>query len=415
LATLLLHVDGAAGIAGDMALGALVDLGVPVERLRDGLRALPVEGWTLEVERVVKGGLAATRARVRVHGEEEHPHHHEHHHAPHGHDHGHGRTWPEIARLIESSSLPQRVRERSLAAYRRVCEAEAKLHGVALADVHLHELGAVDALVDICGASLGLDLLGSPTVSASPPDLGGGTVRTEHGLLPVPAPATLEILRGYETRTSGLQLELTTPTGAALLSTWTTSFGPAPSMRTQAVGYGAGTRDLADRPNVVRFTLGEPLEASSGIETSAQDLLVVEADIDDADPQLLAAFCERARELGARDAMLQPLLMKKGRPGTRVTVLAPAARRDAIVEALFRETTTIGCRVHRVERIECEREIVPVATPWGRVRVKVARWAGRVVNRKPEHDDCLALARAASVPLKDVVAAALAASQAGRN
>jgi uncharacterized protein (TIGR00299 family) protein len=406
LATLLLHVDGAAGIAGDMALGALVDLGVPVESLREGLRGLPVSGWTLEVERVVKGGLAATRAHVHVHGEEEHPHHHEHHHAPHGH----GRTWPQIARLIEASALPQRVRDQSLSAYRRICEAEAKLHGVALDDVHLHELGAVDALVDICGACLGLELLGAPQVSASPPDLGGGTVRTEHGLLPVPAPATLDILRGYATCTSGLPLELTTPTGAALLATWTGSFGPPPPMRLRALGYGAGTRDLADRPNVVRFTLGESVELQASGGDAATTLLVVEADVDDADPQLLAAFCERARELGARDATLLPLVMKKGRPGTRVTVLVAEPRRDAIVEALFRETTTIGCRLHRVERVECERETVPVATPWGSVRVKIARWAGRVVNRKPEHDDCLALARAASVPLKDVVAAALAAT-----
>lgn len=396
--TTLLHVDGAAGISGDMTLGALVDVGVPVERLREGLASLRMTGWSLEASRVTKGGIAATRVHVET--GDDHDHHHAHD------DDRHGRSWPEIRTIIESSALPPRAKDAALATFRRLCEVEAALHGVSLDRVHLHEAGAVDALVDVCGACLGLDALGWPQLSASPLDLGSGTIRCRHGVLPVPAPATLRLLAGIPTRASDVGSELTTPTGAALLSTLVARWGAMPAMTVRRSGYGAGTRDLPDRANVVRFTLGEPVGAAA----EGGGHLVIEADVDDADPQVLAAFCDRARELGAHDATLAPLTMKKGRAGTRVSLPCTEAARERLIEALFRETTTIGCRIVRIEREECERAVREVSTPWGPVRVKIARHRGRTVNVKPEHDDCLGIARREGVPLKDVVAAATAAS-----
>jgi uncharacterized protein (TIGR00299 family) protein len=416
---LLLHADGAAGIAGDMTLGAIVDLGVPVERLREGLATLDVPGWSIRAERVVSHGLAATRVVVEVEGG-----HHDHvvggmdesGHAPggmnpaHTHDdHHHGRTFAEIANVIERSRLPASVRGRATDVFRKLCAAEAEVHGVAFERVHLHEAGAVDALVDICGTCLGLELLGSPELSCSPPELGSGSVNCKHGVIPIPGPATLRLLANRPVRSSTVDAELTTPTGAALLATLSTRWGSLPDMTVERIGYGAGTRTLPDRANVLRLTLGRRAQDAEA-EPGSGDHAVIEADLDDADPQLLAAFAERARALGAADVTQSPLAMKKGRSGIRLTVVAPVGARERLVDALFEETTTIGCRWHVVRREECEREVRSVATPWGPVRVKVARWKGRIVNRKPEHDDCAALAAGAGVPLKDVAEAARAAA-----
>lgn len=231
-------------------------------------------------------------------------------------------------------------------------------------------------------------------------------MRCRHGLLPVPAPATVALLRGHPVRTTGAQVELTTPTGAALLAALSGHWGTLPPMVVERAGWGAGTRDLADRPNAVRFVLGRPL----GDETrpAGGSHLVIEADLDDADPQVLAAFCAKAPTLGALDVVQQSVQMKKGRAGTRLALLCPAEARAALVDALFSETTTLGCRWHAVERAECAREIVTLGTPHGPVRAKVARWGGRVVNARPEHDDCLEAARRAGVPFKTVLAAAAA-------
>lgn len=426
-ASQLLHVDGAAGISGDMTLGALVDLGVPLPRLREGLASLRLPGWSLEARALTRGGIRATKVDVLLAGRSLPDHHHheppggEHDHG-HGHDHGHehehdhdhgqaaGRTWPELRGLIEDSALPARAKEASLAVFRRLCEVEADIHGVSLDEVHLHEAGAADALIDICGSCLGFEILGWPEISASPPDLGAGTVRCAHGLLPVPSPATLRLLQGRPSYSSGLPVELTTPTGAALLATLARTWGPLPPMIVRASGFGAGTKELRDRPNVVRFTLGDVMppegSGSAGSGSAARTHLLIETDIDDADPQLLASFCERARELGALDATMSAVLMKKGRAGTRLSLVAPEAARERLLDALFTETTTIGCRITSAERAECERELREVATPYGPVRVKLARWNGRLVNAKPEHDDCLAAARRHETTLKDVVAAA---------
>lgn len=405
----LLFIDGAAGISGDMTLGALVDLGVPVQALREGLLTLRLPGWELSASPVVKKGIRATKVHVDVDGDD---HHHAHPHGDHDHhhdDHHHGRSWPELRDVITASGLPPRAKNAALSVFRRLCEVEAEIHGVPLDEVHLHEAGAVDALIDICGACLGFELLGWPEIVAAPPDLGSGTVRCEHGLLPVPSPATLRLLEGLPAKSSGLPVELTTPTGAALLATLAARWGAMPAMTVRRSGFGAGTKDLPDRANVVRFTLGDSAEPEPAA-TDASHLLI-EADLDDADPQLLAAFCDAAREAGALDATLSPLTMKKGRAGTRLCIVATEGTRERLLELLFRETTTIGCRIARVERAECERAVRDVTTPFGPVRVKVASWRGRIVNVKPEHDDCLAAARRLGVPLKDVVASASEAAR----
>lgn len=388
-----LHVDGAAGLSGDMALGALLDLGVPERELVGGLERLGVSGWRLRVQRKTFRGLVATRATVEVDPSAEDGR------RPH-------RGLRQIEDLIEGSGLPARVRERSLAVFRRLCEAEGRVHGVPAAEAHLHEVGAVDALVDVCGACLGLEWLGVDTISCSPPDLGGGTVTCAHGVLPVPAPAVLHLLAGRPVTTSGLEVELTTPTGAALLAALAERWGTLPSMVPERTGFGAGQRELPDRANVVRFTLGH-LDPAGGPD--AADAVVVEADMDDADPQVLASFAERALELGALDVCQVPVLMKKGRGGTRLSILCTADERPALVDALFAETTTIGCRWMPVRRAACTRETVTVETAHGPVSVKLARWQGRIVNWKPEHDDCVDAARRHGVPVKVVVSAALAA------
>lgn len=397
-----LHVDGAAGLAGDMALGALVDLGVPLEVLREGLASLGLEDWELDSEPVTVNGFAATRVHVRVGGREELPpdleaEAHDHGHA-HDHDHAHGRTWPEIRALLEGAALAARVRDRALAVFRALCEAEAAVHGRSLDEVHLHEAGAVDALIDVVGTCLGLEHLGVERVTCAPPVLGSGTVRCAHGLLPVPPPAVLRLLEGRPALAGGPDVELTTPTGAALLAALSEDWNGLPPQRILGSGFGAGARRLPDRPNLARFTLGESLEPRS-----TGSVLVLEADLDDASPELVAAAAQRLRELGALDVGQLPVHGKKGRSGLRLSVLCREADREALVDALFEETPTIGCRWHRAERAECERETVEVATPYGRLPVKVARWKGRVVNRKPEHDACLAAARAHSVPLKSVL------------
>jgi uncharacterized protein (TIGR00299 family) protein len=436
-----LHVDGAAGLAGDMALGALVDLGVPVEVLREGLSRLGIEGWTLEAEKTLARGLAATRAHVLVDGREElppeldeeahvhgHSHAHEHGHAhPHDHDHDHshdpehghahshdhdhahahghahshehgddhGRTWPQLKALIEAAGFAPRVTERALAVFRALCEAEAAVHGSSLEEVHLHEAGARDALVDVVGTCLGLEHLGVERLTCSPPVLGSGTIRCAHGVLPVPPPAVARLLEGKPVAGGGPECELTTPTGAALLVALSSEWGGLPSQSVEATGYGAGARELADRANVVRFTLGE---TGAGMARAC----VIEADLDDAVPEVLAEAVERLRDAGALDVTQSPVQMKKGRAGTRLTATCRRDRLDELIDLLFEATPTIGCRWHEVNRAECESEMREFETPFGSIPVKLARWKGRIVNAKPEHEACARAARTHGVTLAKV-------------
>jgi uncharacterized protein (TIGR00299 family) protein len=388
----LAYLDCASGAAGDMLLGALVDLGLPAEALQSELAKLRLDGWHLEARKVHRAGVHATKVDVitAVHG--------------HGHGHGHGRRLGDILELIGRSGLEANVKERSSALFRRLAEAEASVHGTAPDEVHFHEVGAVDAIVDIVGGVIGLCWLGAARVVASPLNVGTGTVSMQHGVFPVPPPATARLVRGVPVYGAG-EGELLTPTGALMVTAYATSYGPLPPLKVEAVGHGAGTRDPHDRPNVLRVFVGdEPLAAPAG-----QRVLVLEAEVDDMSPQLCGPLIERLLGAGALDAYLTPVQMKKGRPGILITALAEAAAREAVEELLFRETTTLGVRRQEWDRTVLEREVVSVGTPYGPVGVKVGRRGGRVYNAQPEFEDCQRAAGAAGVPIKEVWAAALAA------
>jgi pyridinium-3,5-bisthiocarboxylic acid mononucleotide nickel chelatase len=407
------YFDCAAGAAGDMILGALVDLGLPVDTLRAELSKLALGGYRIEAGRVVRQGMAASKvdveigaARAEGHAHD-HPHEHDHQH-DHGHSHdhgakpGHGRHLGEIVRLIEGSGLESEVKQKSVELFRRLGEAEAEVHGTTVDKIHFHEVGAVDSIVDIVGSVWGLRWLGVDRFVASPINVGGGSVRIEHGLYPVPPPATARLLRGIPVFGDG-QVERCTPTGALLVTGHVTSYGSLPPMTLSRVGHGAGTRDTADRPNVLRILVGD--DGAAG----GDRVLVLEAEIDDASPQLLGGLLEQLFELGVKDAYLTPVQMKKSRPGVLITVLAAPAQREAVEEALFRETTTLGVRRQEWDRTTLERESVSVSTPYGPVNVKVGRRGAQVYNAQPEFEDCKRAARRAGVPVKEVIAAAIVA------
>jgi uncharacterized protein (TIGR00299 family) protein len=386
----LLHLEPIGGIAGDMFLAAALDLGVPRAALDRALATLGVPGFRLRVAPAADGELRGLHLDVVV--EEPQPHH---------------RALSEILALVERSGLAPRAKEAAAAIFRRIGDAEARVHGVSVEEVHFHEVGAVDSIVDVCGAAIALDLLGWPRVVAAPPELGQGFVKTAHGRLPVPPPAVLEILRGVPLRPGGPPGEAVTPTGAALLAVLA-DVGDAPAFAPERIGIGVGTARWPDRPNVLRMTLGAAFHASTGPAPADHAVYLLEANLDDCPGQLVARAIEVALELGALDAWATPCTMKKGRPGLVLSALAPAARRDAVARAFAAETTTLGVRLRPVERLELERELVAVETAYGPVRVKVGRLGGETLGAHPEYDDCLARARERGVAVREVAAAALA-------
>jgi uncharacterized protein (TIGR00299 family) protein len=389
------YLDCASGAAGDMLLGALVDLGLPVAALQGELAKLRLDGWHLEARKVHRAGLHATKVDVVTDGH------------GHGHGHGHGtghRGLGDILQLIDRSTLDAHVKERAAALFRRLGETEAAVHGTGVEEVHFHEVGAVDAIVDIVGGVIGLSWLRAARIVASPLNVGTGTVTMEHGVFPVPPPATARLVQGVPVYGAG-EGELLTPTGALLVTAHSSAYGPLPPLKLEAVGHGAGTRDPHDRPNVLRIFVGEEQPAPA----AAPPVLVLEAEVDDMSPQLCGPLIERLLGAGALDAYLTPIQMKKGRPGVLITVLAEPAAREAVEELLFRETTTLGVRRQEWDRTVLEREVVPVRTAYGPVGVKVGRRGGSVYNAQPEFEDCQRAAAAAGVPIKEVWAAALAA------
>ncbi len=393
MADTLLLLEPIGGVAGDMFLAAALDLGVDRGELGAQLATLGLPGWRLEVTRVQVGGIAAAHVEVRVEGR------------PAGE-----RRLADLLAVVEHSGLSERARAAAGAIFQRLARAEARVHGVAVEEVHFHEVGAVDSIVDVCGAAVALELLGWPRAVAAPPELGSGFVTTAHGLLPVPPPAVLELLLGLPVRPGGPPGEAVTPTGAALLA-GLFEVGPLPPHRPTRVGYGAGTARWPDRPNVLRLTLGEvdPPAAAPG-----EALVVVECNLDDASGQLAARAIEAALEAGALDAWAAPLTMKKGRPGLLLGALCEPARRDAVARTFLTETTSLGVRFTAVERQALQRQLVPVETRYGTVCVKVARLDGRVVNAQPEYDDCLARATERGVPVKEVLAEAASAWRAAQ-
>ncbi|QRK09957.1 nickel pincer cofactor biosynthesis protein LarC [Archangium violaceum] len=386
----VLYLEPVGGIAGDMFLAAGVDLGVSPEAIEQALGGLKVPGWRLAVSRAVRHAISGTHLDVVLDEREAHPH----------------RAYSDIRQLIEAApTLSPRAKERALAVFRAIGEAEAKVHGVSIDAIHFHEVGAVDSIVDICGAAVVLDLLGDPEVYAAPPPLGSGTIRVAHGNMPIPVPATLELLKDVPVRFEGVG-ELTTPTGAALLKVLARIGQPPPDFIVERIGYGVGTKDFRDRPNVLRASMGRA-------EARAEGLWVLESNLDDSTPQLLGYLLEHLLGKGALDAWVVPATMKKARPGHVLSVLVEGGAKESVMDVLLRESTTLGVRAHPVERMALERDWVEVETPWGGVRVKRGLRNGVVLNAHPEFEDCREVAEAAGVPLKQVMAAALAALGSG--
>jgi len=371
-----LYIDCIGGIAGDMLLGALLDAGAQIE--------LPIDGISLEVSRAERHGITATTVNVR--GPASPPH----------------RDWASIRAEIDALELPERARERAQETFRRLAHAEAKIHGVEPETVHFHEVGAIDAVGEVVGVALALESLGIDRVVCSPLPMGRGFVDAAHGRLPLPAPATVELLRGAPVHGVEIGLELVTPTGAALVAAVADAFGPLPRMTLQGAGYGAGTRDLEAIPNVVRVMIGT--------DTTAGAVSLIEANLDDLLPELAPDAAAACFEAGALDVWTAPAQMKRGRPGFVMSALARPDAERAVAEAMLRETSTLGVRIAHLDRIELERSSRTVEVAGEPVRVKVGRLDGRVVNLAPEHADCERAARITGTPVKTVWAQALAAA-----
>ncbi len=385
--TAIAYFDCFSGISGDMVLGALVDAGADLGAIERELRKLGLEGWTISAAKVQRGAIFATHVKV----ETQEDHHH--------------RGLSIILKRIDGANLAPRAAERARRIFTRLAEAEAKVHQVPVESVHFHEVGAVDSIVDIVGAAIGFELLGIDEFACSAMDVGSGQVKTAHGLLPVPAPATLELLRGVPTYSSGIARELVTPTGAAIATALSTGYTGMPLMTLRAAGYGAGSADNPEKPNVLRLLIGERAASTTGAQPEAP-VTVIETNIDDMSPQIYGYLAEKALAAGALDIFSTPVQMKKNRPGLLVTLLCEPENAASLIDLVFREATTIGVRTHDVRRRTLAREWVPVATPYGEVRMKISRMNGSVLNAAPEYDDCQRIAAARGVPLKQVMAAA---------
>ena len=403
-----------------MVIGALLDLGLPIEGLRGALGSLAIDYGGVSAQRVLRAGVSAWK--FRVHAEEalaghshshahadfppeggshghSHPHEHSHSHSHHGvHSH---HSLKEIAGYVGRSALSAEGKARAMDLFNRLAEAEAAIHDMPVEKVHLHEVGAVDSIIDIVGAVYGLEWLGASRVMSSPLNVGSGMVDCAHGTFPVPAPATARLLKGVPIYAGPVAKELVTPTGALIVTAYASSYGPLPPMRVDAIGYGAGTREFKGHPNVLRMFLGETAD-----EAAAERIIRIECEIDDMNPQLFGPLMDRLAAAGALDVFYAPVQMKKNRPGTLVTVIAPPERREAIAGVLFTDTTTIGVRYDEMLRDRLDREIRTIETPLGPIRFKVAGRDGRTLNAAAEFDDCARIAAERGMSIKDVQAIA---------
>lgn len=402
-----LYFDCFSGISGDMTIGALLDLGLDLQYLRDELRKLPVEGYELRASRVVRANISAIKFDVVV-GNGNHDHAHEHSHGEHHHHHHHHRA-SQILAMIRQSGLNANTKRIADAIFTKLAISEGNVHHVPPEDVEFHEVGAVDSIVDTVGAAIGFDALGIGRFQCSPINVGSGFIHCQHGVYPVPAPATADLLRGATIYSKHATTELVTPTGAAILAAVVNQFGLLDGASVDQIGYGAGTKEFQDFPNCLRLMVcGDLKEQALRHQPPATDtIVVIEANIDDMTPQNLAYVTERILEAGALDVCAIPVQMKKGRPGHLLQVLAPPNRREALERLLFQETTTIGLRHHEAARSVLEREVVQVDTIYGKIGVKVSRFDGKITNVTPEYEDCARIARERNVPLKDVQAAAV--------
>ncbi len=436
------YLECFSGISGDMFLGALVDAGVSPRLLEDAVSALGL-GAKLEISRVIRCGISATKADVWVDDEKdmpreeywakqdrvardrverapspakadhEHDHHHdhEHHHAdepsragvpaPHEHAHAH-RGLKEIRKIISSAAISDSAKKTTISIFEALGAAEAKIHRVPIEEIHFHEVGAIDAMVDIVCAAVGVEALGVDEIVCSPLNVGGGTVKCAHGTFPVPAPATVELLKNAPVYSSGVQAELVTPTGAAIVKTLVQRFGAFPEMRIEKSGYGAGSREFDGHANVARLVIGEAASAHAA-RTASETITVLEANVDDLNPQVFGYVMDRLFEEGALDVFGMPVQMKKNRPGTLLTVLCKPEAAEKLAELIFVETTTLGVRRREEVRQTLARRWENVRTQWGEVRIKIASMNGTVTNYAPEYEDCRRLAAEHRVPLKTVM------------
>ena len=401
----ILYFDCFAGAAGDMILGALIDAGLPLDELKRALGSLAVEGWDISVDRVLKKGVTATKFRVHElsHSGSRLP-------APgahQGHDHHAHHHLKDIFAAIDRSALSAGGKAKAIKMFRRLGEVEAAIHGTKIDKVHLHEVGALDSIIDIVGAVFALEWFAADRIVVSPLNVGGGMVKSAHGVFPVPAPATLALVKNVPVYSSGIQAELLTPTGALILTEYASSFGPVPAMKISTVGYGAGDRDLEETPNVVRVLVGEAEDDQKArTPGKSHSVVVLECEIDDMNPQIYGVLMEKLYAAGALEVFYAAVQMKKNRPGTLMTIVARPELRDVITDIVFRESTTIGIRHQELSRECLDREMVTVQTPIGAVRFKVARRDGRVLNVQPEFEDLAKLSAERGIPIKDAQAIA---------
>ena len=376
------HFDCFSGISGDMTLGALIDAGVSADAIRAGLASLGLP-ISVKIEKVRKGGFAATQVTIE---------------APHEHKHRH---LPDIEKILSAGSLTAAQRELALRIFRRLAEAEAAVHGIPVEKVHFHEVGALDSIADIAGSAVGLNLLGAERITSGPVVTGTGMVKCAHGMMPVPTPATAELLKGIPLRPSAIKAELTTPTGAAILAAVVDEWMETPSMTIEQVGHGAGQRELLEQPNVLRLFVGQA-HGLRPVGVERDQVWVLETNLDDVPAEIVGYSAERLFAAGALDVFSTPIFMKKNRPGVLLTVLAPDSAVMALEEILFQETSTFGIRRYAVERHKLQRQATTVATPWGPVQGKLGWLEGRTPVLTPEYEDCARVAREQGVPLREV-------------
>ncbi|HGE69756.1 TPA: nickel pincer cofactor biosynthesis protein LarC [Candidatus Poribacteria bacterium] len=387
------YFDCFSGISGDMTLGVLVDLGLKPEVLKDELLKLNLDGYKISFNKVQKHGITGTKVDIEL---DNHDHHHEHNH--------HGRHLSDIIKLISESQLNQDVKDMAEKIFTRLGEAEAKVHNVDIEKIHFHEVGAVDSILDIVGSAIGINALEIDKIYSSPLPLGQGFVKSSHGVIPVPAPATVELLRGIPAKRTEVSAELVTPTGAAIISTITDSFGPIPDMTIENIGYGAGTKDFTEQPNLLRVIIG------TSKDVYESDVInVVETNIDDMSPQVYDLLMDKLFSIGALDVFLTPILMKKNRPAIKLTVLVESTKLQEACACILSETTTMGVRIYEANRKKLAREMTEIETEYGKVNVKLGKIGDEVIKIIPEYDNCKQLAEKNNVPIMKVHQAVLTA------
>jgi len=377
----ILYFDCFSGVSGNMILGAMVDAGIDIKALKKELKKLDLHGYSLKVSKVKRKGIKGTKVDVIV-DKKKHLHH---------------THYKDIKRLIERSKLPEKIKEDSLSIFKNIAEAEAKIHRTSVDNVHFHEVGAVDSIVDVVGASICISLLNSDTILSSPINTGKGMVKTEHGLLPVPAPATTEMLKGFPSYSSDIEFELATPTGVGIITAMAKASNTIPVMKTNAIGYGAGSKDFSDSPNLLRIMIGE------GYSPSEQDsITVIESNIDDMNPQFYDHIMNRIFDAGALDVFLTPIIMKKNRPAVKITLLSDNDNVNKLADILLKETTSFGLRMYKTERIKLEKEIKTVKTEYGSTKVKIGKKNGKIINIAPEYEDCKRIANERGISIREV-------------